>query len=172
VEGTAVRSVAPVPGRVAVEQGARAALRELTGQLRAARRELRITQEALAVGLGVSVLALVNWENGKDVPSVEHLVRWAETLRFILVVDGAARSGLVPVPRAQESVQTFRIRCLATALAQAREQADLTQDQIGDRLGVSAWSVHMWETGRRTPRTLRLITWCGTVNRRLTLHAR
>lgn len=134
-------------------------LRALVAQLRAARRGLRLTQEGLGGALGVSALAVGSWETGKDVAGLSNLVRWAQAVGFTVGVEGAAPK-VVLVPGRDEPWSDFHIRCLMGALAGARERAYCSQEMVGDAVGVSAWTVHMWETAHRVPRVPRLITWC------------
>lgn len=152
-------------------QTPQARLELLTAQLKRARRECRLTQQALADGLDVSALAIGSWESGKDTPALGNFLRWAETLGYSVTVTGAP-TGRVLVPRRGEPLEQFRIRCLMAALTGARERLDWTQDMVGDAIGVSAWSVHMWETAHRVPRLARLIAWCHALGCDLTLLAR
>jgi DNA-binding XRE family transcriptional regulator len=116
-------------------------------------------------------LAVGAWETGKDTPALGNFLRWAETLGLTAAVTGAP-TGDTPVPRRGEPLEQFRIRCLTSALAGAREHSNWSQEMVGDALGVSTWTVHMWETGHRVPRTLRLIEWCHALGCELTLVAR
>jgi DNA-binding XRE family transcriptional regulator len=139
--------------------------------LRSARRQHRLTQEELGTGLGVAPLAVTNWEGGKDTPALGNLVRWAEAVGFSLRVDGAP-PGSVVVPRRDEPLEQFHVRRVAGALADARRAADRTQEMVGGAVGVSAWTIHMWETHRRIPRLPRLIAWCGSLRCELVLAKR
>lgn len=141
-------------------------LRALCADLRRARRGLRLSQEELAAGLGVSALAVGSWETGKDMPSAGNFVRWADAVGYVVKVEGAALE-VVLVPRRGEPFDQFQLRRLMTELAGARERMDWTQEMVGAALGVSAWSVHMWETAHRVPRVLRLVAWCQVVHCRL-----
>jgi transcriptional regulator with XRE-family HTH domain len=140
----------------------------LTAQLRHARRARGLTQQQLGEGLGISALAITNWESGHDTPTLHHFIRCAEALGLTTTVTGAPTE-LVPVPRHGEPLDRFRIRCLTTALRTAREHADRTQHQLAHAFEVSTWSVHMWETHRRDPRLPHLIAWCHALDCELTL---
>ncbi|HEV3170822.1 MAG TPA: helix-turn-helix transcriptional regulator [Actinocrinis sp.] len=148
-----------------------AELETFTAQLRAARRRLRVSQEVFGPALGVSALAIGSWETGKDTPGLCNFVRWCEALGYAVDVTGFS-SDTVLVPRADELFDAFHIRRLMRALAEAREAKGLTQPQVGAALGVSGWSIHMWERAFRVPRLLRLIAWCPVVGCRLTIRAR
>jgi DNA-binding XRE family transcriptional regulator len=153
-----------------VAEDAAVVLQGLVTELRAARRGLRLTQKELGDALGVSGLAIGSWETGKDVAGLGNLVRWARAVGFTVGVDGAA-SRAVLVPRRDEQWADFHIRCLMVALAGAREGLYRSQEMVGDAVGVTAWTVHMWETAHRVPRVLRLITWCQYLDVRLVLEA-
>jgi DNA-binding XRE family transcriptional regulator len=129
---------------------------------------LRLSQAGLADGLGVSALAVSSWETGKDNPSVGNFVRWADAVGYAVAAEGAPSQG-VSVPRRGEPFDQFLLRRLTTGLAGARERMDWSQEMVGDALGVSSWSVHMWETAHRVPRVLRLIAWCHVVHCQLIL---
>ena len=60
----------------------------------------------------------------------------------------------------------------ALLLRDIRREADLTQEMIGERLRVSAWTIQMWEGARRVPRVTRLIEWCSVLGCRLALTPR
>lgn len=136
-----------------------ARLEQFTSQLRQARRARGITQEELAAGLGVRASTVINWEWGREAPTVGNLLRWSEALGFTLAVTGAP-AGVSAVPRPGEPFDEYHLRALVLRLVAARVRADWTQEMVGDRLAVTLWSVHMWETHRRVPRLLRLIGWC------------
>jgi transcriptional regulator with XRE-family HTH domain len=148
-----------------------AQLELIIAQLKTARRARRLTQQALADGLGVSALAVGAWETGKDTPALGNFLRWAEALGHTVTVTGAP-TGDVLVPLRGESLEQFHLRRLMTALAGARERSNWSQEMVGDAIGVSAWTVHMWETGHRIPRLARLIEWCRALDCELTLVAR
>jgi DNA-binding XRE family transcriptional regulator len=134
---------------------------------------VRLTQYDLGAALDVSPLAIGSWEQGKDVPTTGNFLRWAEALGFI--ADVGDRPWLLcpaqPAPLKGEPVEAYRTRRLMLTLADMRRERYYSQEMVADRLGVSAWTVHMWETNHRNPRLLRLIDWCAVFDSRLTLHA-
>lgn len=67
----------------------------LCARLRARRRELGITQRALAQRLGLNNSYLSNWENGTYAPQLASLLAWAEALGW---------SVRVGVPGAEEEL--------------------------------------------------------------------
>lgn len=50
---------------------------------------------------------------------------------------------------------------LAQKLKQLRLQADLTQEQLAARIGVSSRTIKHWEHGTRTPSTVSLVALAG-----------
>jgi DNA-binding XRE family transcriptional regulator len=150
---------------------ARTELDLLVAHLRDARKRRRLTQVALGEAMEVSALAIGSWESGKDTPSTGNFLRLAESLGFVVnVTDRMQRPDAArPVPLRGESLESYRLRCIMLVLADARRRRDYTQEMVGDRLGVSAWTIHMWETTHRNPRLLRLIEWCAVLDCRLTL---
>jgi DNA-binding XRE family transcriptional regulator len=150
---------------------ARIELGLLVADLRDARKRRRLTQVALGEAMDVSALAIGSWESGKDTPSTGNFLRLAESLGFVVdVADRMQRPDTArPVLLRGESLEAYRMRCMMLVLADARRRRDYTQEMVGDRLGVSAWTIHMWETAHRNPRLLRLIEWCAVLDCRLTL---
>jgi DNA-binding XRE family transcriptional regulator len=140
-------------------------------ELREARRRLHLTQAALAEALGISTLAITNWEAGRDTPATGNFVRWAESLGFVVdIADRPQHEDTArPVPLKGEPFDAYRVRCMMLILGDMRRERDYTQEMVADLLGVSSWSIHMWETARRNPRLLRLIEWCSVLGCRLTL---
>lgn len=63
-----------------------AAVNALCADLRARRRELRLTQEQVAAQVGVSAETLCSWENGRKIPTARNLISWAEVLGTRLVL--------------------------------------------------------------------------------------
>src|SRR5579883_3132561 len=122
---------------------ARIELGLLVADLRDARKRRRLTQVALGEALDVSALAIGSWESGKDTPSTGNFLRLAESLGF--VVDVADRTQgpdtARPVLLRGESLEAYRMRCMMLVLAEARRRRDYTQEMVGDRLGVSAWTI-------------------------------
>lgn len=45
-------------------------------------------------------------------------------------------------------------------LAEKREEKDLSQQYVADRLGVTRTAVHYWESGKRTIYAVNLIEYC------------
>lgn len=145
---------------------------DLYAQLRQARTSQGISKAVLSDALGLTGMSVKFWEDGASA-SAGNLVMWAEALgRRVIIADGRDRRCAPPrpVPRARgEEVDLYRVRCLASTLRGVRTSQALTQQQVGEQLAVSAWTVQMWEGGRRVPRVLRLIAWCDVLQCRLAL---
>lgn len=142
----------------------------LVEQLARARRQQGVTQVDVAAAIGVTTAAVCGWEAHRDWPSPGSLCLWAMALgRSVRVVDDASGRWLsVSVaPRAGEAPQWYWLRCTVRTLRDVRREAGLTQAQVGELLGVSGWSVQMWENSRRVPALSRLLEWCGVLGCRL-----
>jgi transcriptional regulator with XRE-family HTH domain len=159
-----------VPGDVACADAAKAEFADIVRRLAQTRRRLRVTQASLGDSLGLTGVSIANWEGGR-VPSAANLILWAAALgQSFVVVDEARRPHRPrPVPRADEPIEQYRLRCIAIVLRERRLEADLTQEEMGARLDVSPWTIQMWENARRVPRIVHLIQWCGVLGCRLDL---
>jgi len=143
----------------------------LVDELTRARRGQDATRVAVAAVIGVTPAAVAGWEHGRDLPSAWNFILWARALGFtVVVVDetGAVHAARL-VPHRAEPPGEYRMRCIARVLRDVRQEADLTQGQIGERLGVSVWTIQMWEGAQRVPRLVRLFEWCGVLGCRLEL---
>jgi transcriptional regulator with XRE-family HTH domain len=162
-----------VPGDgacVACVDAAKTEFTDLVHRLAQTRRHRRITQASLGGVLGLTGVSIANWEGGR-VPSAGNFILWAEALdlAFVVVDEARRRYQPRPVPRADESIEQYRLRCIALVLRDRRLEADLTQETVGERLDVSPWTVQMWENARRVPRIAHLIQWCCVLGCRLDL---
>ena len=147
----------------------------LVDQLAQARRRQRVAVVDVAAAIGVTPGAVGGWEHHRDQPSPGALYLWALALgRSVRVVDDASGRWLSvrPAPRAGETPERLWLRCTVLTLRDVRREVDLTQAQIGERLGVSAWAVQMWENSRRTPQLPHLAEWCDALGCRLELRTR
>ena len=146
-------------------------LAALIQQLAEARRRLDITRTSLGEALGITPMAVAHWEHGRDAPSAGNFVLWAQALGFTATVTDRShnRYAVRAVPRREEKPEEFRIRSIALVLRDVRREAELTQETVGERLQVSAWTIQMWEGARRVPRITRLIQWCAVLGCHLAL---
>jgi DNA-binding transcriptional regulator YiaG len=113
------------------------------------RRQHDLTQQQMGQLIGVSTGAVTAWETGKTEPTRDNRKAVLE---------------LADVPRAQVDVRLGRMAGQEGAegaprrdlspddIRDIRRQADMTQKQMADRLGVSANTISNWETGRTEPR--------------------
>lgn len=140
-------------------------------QLQAARQQRALSQRGLGARLGMAEIVVGKWENYADLPSAGSFVRWAHALDYTVNIVDRRRRPIAhrPTPRRLESFEDYEIRRIATALKQARIDADHTQESLGELLGVSEWTIRMWETARRQPRILHLIRWADALNCRVAL---
>jgi len=145
---------------------------ELVDALAGARRRQEVTHSAVAAAIGVTKGAVAGWEAHRDLPSAGTFILWATALGCTpVVVDESSGRVLTarPAPRAMEAPQEYRLRCFARVLRDARLEADLTQEQVAERLKVSQWTMQHWEASRRVPRLVRLVQWCRVLGCRFEL---
>ena len=137
----------------------------LVAQLAAARQRQGCSQRGLGARLGMAEIVVGKWEQQADCPSLSAFVCWAGALGLTPVIVRA--NGAVPsvtvIPRNQELLERFIARRIGLTLRQAREARGRTQEELGETLGVSEWTVRMWETARRDPRVPHLLAWANTL---------
>jgi len=148
------------------------AINALVQTLREARLSQRITQVDLAARLGVTEITVVEWETRRDVPATGNLFRWAYQLGYAVEVHQSTGEALKASGSAARTrdVDT-RMRRMQRMLKQVRMAGGLTQEELGSELGVSAWSIRMWESAQRTPRLAHLTAWCQVLDCQLVLAA-
>ena len=133
----------------------------IIGALRSARLECKLSQTALSSGLPVRGRAISEWETGSIEPTMDHLLQWSFKLCRRLVIVG--RDGVPfdrPIrQRPGESWLVFERRQLATPLKNRRRALGLTQEQLGEAIGVSRDSLSRWELARVPMRPIALIIW-------------
>lgn len=148
-----------------------AALGVLVERLAEARVARGLSQRALGARLGMAEIVVGKWELRVERPSVASLIRWVFELGFDLVVvrlDGCVPAVTV-IPRTREPVERFVARRMALTLRRERWERRWSQEQVGQRLGGSEWTVRMWETTRRDPRVTHLLAWADTLDCRVQL---
>jgi len=133
----------------------------IVGSLRSARQDVGISQNALSAGLPVRGRAISEWETGSMEPTLDHLMQWSHELGQRLVIvgrDGEPRNGS-PRFRAGETWEVFERRRLASPLRNHRLASRLTQEELGQLVGVSRDSIQRWEHARVPPRPIALMVW-------------
>ena len=146
-------------------------LSNLVGELVEARRRLNVTQVDLSGTLGITPVSVSGWEARHDLPTPINLFLWARALGYAVAIADRSRRRYAarPAPRADESPEQYWIRCVVLILRDIRQEANLTQAEVGRHLSVSTWTVHMWENMRRVPRISKLAEWCCVLDCRLIL---
>lgn len=141
-------------------------INRLVRTLRETRRELRITQRDLAARLGVAEITVVEWEARRDLPATGNLFRWAQALGYVVEIrESSSGESLKEFDRPSKATTVeARMRRILRLLRQTRVAGGLTQEELGAKLGVSTWTVRMWESGQRTPRLGHLVAWCRVLN--------
>ena len=139
-----------------VDYAAERAFARIIGSLRSARLDAELSQNALAAtSLPVRGRAISEWETGAIEPTLTHLIQWSCSLGLRLVILG--RNGeLINSPirqRPGESWVVFERRRLATPLKNRRAALGLSQDDVGQLVGVSRDSISRWELARVRLRT-------------------
>lgn len=102
-------------------------------ELRSAREEVHLTQEAVARHLGTSQITYNRWERGHITPSPGYVAKLARLFPNI------------HLPAAPAADFPF-------ALRDARKSLGLSQEQLAVRVGCSANSIWKWESGAAVPR--------------------
>lgn len=146
-----------------------AELAGLVRELRAARSSRSdLPQRLLAARLDVTPGSLVDWEVGRDAPTMVHLIRWARELNLTLQI---AQRGQDPIrdqesqPRTCEGWEMRELRRLVLALHAARLAERLSQADVAAELGVHRWSISQWESGHGNPRPIGLLAWARALSR-------
>lgn len=144
-----------------VDGTAERTLARIVHELRSARLDAGLSQNGLAIGLPVRGRAISEWETRAVEPSMEHLVLWSRELGRRLVIvgrDGEVRLGPAR-PWAGEKRESFERRRLAIPLRSRRLALRLSQDELGELVGVSRDSIGRWELAHVPPRPIALIVW-------------
>ena len=153
------------------DEFAHAYISDLIVKLQAARLSLPLSQRRLSAQLGLTEFVVRRWETGVDLPFTGNFVRWARALDYrvnILVPDRDLDTER-PQPPESESFELDEFRRIAATLRSARNDAGLTQKALGDILGISGWTMSMWELAQRQPRILHLIKWADALGCSLVL---
>lgn len=120
--------------------------------IRDARQAADLSVEKCAAQVGVSTDTFTRWELGKAMPSLPQV----ELLAYYLNVPISHFWGTETLERqaARQSVEpgeyiALRNRLVGALLRAAREQSNLTPDQLADETGVSANHINAYELGQR-----------------------
>jgi transcriptional regulator with XRE-family HTH domain len=154
-----------------VDDTAEKILAWIVGSLRSARQDAGLSQNALSSGLPVRGRAISEWETGSVEPTLKHLMQWSRGLGQRLVIvgrDGELRNGS-PALRASHAWEAFERRRLASPLRNHRLTARLTQEKLGQLVGVSRASIERWEHARGPRRPIALIVWAHKLECSVTL---
>jgi DNA-binding XRE family transcriptional regulator len=112
------------------------------------------------------------WEIGSSLPSTHSFIRWAHVLdHTVCVLDRSGRP-VAAAPERRSADGTFEqheVRRIVAALRRARIEADRTQKDLGAALDVTEWTLRSWESSRRQPRLLHIVSWAEALGCRVTL---
>lgn len=107
------------------------------------RKKLGLSQEELAEKLNISQKSISKYERGDRKPQYKVLARIAEyfgvTTDYLLELDGGGNT------------------VLGERIAELRKACDMSQKELGEKLGVSASAIGMYEQGRREPNNAMMI---------------
>ena len=107
------------------------------------RKKLGLSQEELAEKLNISQKSISKYELGDRKPQYKVLVRMAEyfgvTTDYLLELDGDGND------------------MFGKRIAELRKACDMSQKELGEKLGLSASAIGMYEQGRRDPSNAILI---------------
>jgi len=149
------------PGAVVIDDVAELNFARIVAELRAARLEAGLSQNALSAYLPVRGRAISEWETGAEEPTLQHLVQWSRALdqRLVIVKPGGLFWRGSSRQRAGESMESFEQRRMAQPLRNRRIALGLSQTGLGQLVGVSRDSIQRWELCRVPPRSIALVVW-------------
>jgi transcriptional regulator with XRE-family HTH domain len=134
---------------------------EIIRRLRSARLAAGLTQNELTRRLPVSVSSISEWETGNTGPTLNHLTLLTRELDLRLTIiglDGKPCNG-PSRQRPGESWVHFERRRLAWPLRVRRVALKMSQEHVGQRVGVSRDSISRWETAAFPPQLIALVVW-------------
>ena len=144
---------------------------QIIDDLRSTRRRAGISQNRLATGMPVRGRAISEWETSAICPPLEHMILWVDLLGLQLVLadgDGEvdnSRLRLLP----GESWMHYQRRRLALPPRNRRLARGMSQEQLGELVGVCRDTVSRWEQVRVPPRPIAKIVWLQKMDFTLTL---
>ena len=109
-----------------------------------ARRRMGLSREEAALKLGVHMLSVKNWEQGKNQPRAQFLPALAR-LYGLDMAELRQRLGLEELGQEQAAKR-------GQALRQIRLRAGLSLEEAAWRMDVTASAVCRWETGKNRPK--------------------
>ncbi len=109
-----------------------------------ARRRMGLSREEAALKLGVHMLSIKNWEQGKNQPRAQFLPALAR-LYGLDMAELRQRLGLEELGQEQAAKR-------GQALRQIRLRAGLSLEEAAWRMDVTASAVRQWETGKNRPK--------------------
>ena len=109
-----------------------------------ARRRMGLSREEAALKLGVHMLSIKNWEQGKNQPRAQFLPALAR-LYGLDMAELRQRLGLEELGQEQAAKR-------GQALRQIRLRAGLSLEEDAWRMDVTASAVSQWETGKKRPK--------------------
>ena len=109
-----------------------------------ARRRMGLSREEAALKLGVHMLSIKNWEQGKNQPRAQFLPA-LDRLYGLDMAELRQRLGLEELGQEQAAKR-------GQALRQIRLRAGLSLEEAAWRMDVTASAVRQWETGKKRPK--------------------
>lgn len=167
-------TLVPQTRTLRVDAAAQRALDDLIAELKAARVASRRTQDEVAAGLPFRGRAISEWETRAVTPKCAYLILWSDALQCRLAIvgpDGQERKGPAR-QRPGEAWETFERRRLGSPMRERRRNAGMSQDKVGDLVGVSGNTIDRWELATKPPRPIALIVWARTFGYDLALRTR
>lgn len=157
---------------IQADDAARQHLTDLVDQLRQARKAHgNLTQAYLADLLGVATGSVLDWEAGRDNPTMINLVRWAAVLKLYLeITDRAGNTLEQPFTLATKYPWALHeLHRIAFTLRNARVTAGLSQASLAATLGMNRATLVQWELVKANPRPIGLIAWSHALDAELRL---
>lgn len=111
-------------------------------RLKSLRKDRGLTQQEVAGQIGIKQNSYSDWEVGKNEPSLENIVKLVQIFNTTTDYLITGRTDVIVLTRCE---------LFGHRLRELRKQANLTQQEIADKIGVNRVTYTNWEKGNREP---------------------
>ena len=123
-------------------------------RMRQVRKERHVSQAELAGYLSVSKMSVSQWESGKRTPSrlhKERLLDWLGEEIAREMTGNVDDQNFTDNSDEENSTPDVPLTEFGIRIRQKRKEWGMTQEQLGEYLGLSRMSIYQWERGVNTP---------------------